>query len=267
MLDPDRPIYPSAPLKLVTFQIRFPQVPELDSITPPHGITQALKQRYPILGGPPPVLQLELGPGQSVQRSRGSRLMSRDRTRSVTLIGDFVAIETSRYERYELFADEVDWVLRQIHEITPLPAVTRLGLRYIDEIQVEGVQSIADWSPWIREDLLVGGVVDGYTTDDFLAHIALTVDDGQKMTVRYGRVSQPVVDPNGVLRIDKSPKGPYFLLDIDSYWEPSDESFREFDADEVRDVCLKLHDPIRAIFERAITPQLRALFAGEGETT
>jgi uncharacterized protein (TIGR04255 family) len=266
MLDPNRPIYPRAPLKLVTFQIRFPQIPELDEVTPAKLITAALRERYPILGGPPPVLQVELGPGQAVQRTRGSRFMNRERTRSVTLTGDSVAVETSQYERYERFAEEVDWVLAQVNDSTPIPAVTRVGLRYIDEIEVEGVTSLSGWRPWINEDLIVGANINGYETKEYLTQLALVVDDVQQMTLRYGRVSQPVVDPKGVLRINGSPLGPYFLLDIDSFWEPSRDAFKEFDAVELRDVCLRLHDPIRDIFERAISSELRHRFAEE-ETT
>jgi uncharacterized protein (TIGR04255 family) len=266
MLNPDRPIYPNAPLKLVTFQVRFPPVPELDELAPPKLLSDALRERYPILGGPPPVMQLDIGPGQTQQRPRGSRLMDRDRTKNVTLTGDSVALETSRYERYELFAEEIDWVLERVHAATPLPAVMRLGLRYIDEIQIEDVVSLSDWKQWINSDLIVGGVVDGYETLDYLAQMVLAIDELHRMTIRYGRVSQPVVDPNGVLRIDDSPTMPYFLLDIDSFWEPSRDGFKEFDAAEVTAVCLRLHEPIRDIFERAITPDLRSRFAEEATT-
>lgn len=266
MLDPDRPIYPNAPLKLVTFQIRFPPVPELDELTPPKALSQALRERYPILGGPPPVMQLDLGPGQAQQRPRGSRLMDRERTNNVTLTSDSVALETSRYKRYEQFAEEIDWVLERVHTAAPLPAITRLGLRYIDEIQIEGVDSLSDWKTWMNPDLIVGGVLDGYETLDYLAQMVLAVDELHRMTIRYGRISQPVVDPHGVLRIADSPTAPYFLLDIDSFWEPSRDGFKEFDADEVAAVCLRLHAPIRDIFERSITSDLRSRFAEEATT-
>jgi len=262
MLDPDRPIYPNAPLKLVTFQIRFPPVPDLDDLKPPRELLAAMRERYPILGSPPPVMQLEVGPGQTQQRSRGSRLMNRERTQNITLTGDWIALETSRYERYEHFADDIDWVLERVHAVTPLPAVTRLGLRYIDEILVEDVSDLSDWKAWINPDLIVGGVVDGYETKDYLAQMLLEVDELHRLTIRYGRVSLPVVDPNGPLKIASSPTGPYFLLDIDSFWEPTSESFEEFNADEVRAECLRLHEPIRDIFERAITTQLRSRFRG-----
>jgi uncharacterized protein (TIGR04255 family) len=211
-------------------------------------------------------MQLELGPGQAQQRPRGSRLMNRERTKNVTLTSDSVALETSRYVRYEDFAEEIDWVLERVHAATPLPAVTRLGLRYIDEIQIEGIATLSDWKAWINPDLIVGGVVDGYETHDYLVQLVLAVDELHRMTIRYGRVSQPVVDPNGVLRIDESPTEPYFLLDIDSFWEPSRDGFKEFNATEVTEVCLRLHDPIRDIFERAITTDLRSRFAEEATT-
>lgn len=263
MLDPDRPIYPNAPLKLVTFQIRFPPVPELDELVPPKRVADALRERYPILGGPPPVMQLELGPGQAQQRTRGSRLMNRERTRNVTLTGDSVALETSRYERYERFAEDIDWVMQRVDDAAPLPAMTRLGLRYIDEIQVDGVDALSDWKAWIKPDLVVGGIVDGYETEDYLVQLVLAVEDRQRMTIRYGRVSQPVVIPTGVLRIDDSPTGSYFLLDIDSFWEAPPDEFKEFDLREVSELCLRLHEPIRDIFERAITADLRKRFAQE----
>ncbi len=265
MLDPDRPIYSHAPLKLVTFQIQFPHVPDLDDLNPPREIADALRERYPIMGGPPPFVQVDLGPGQAQQRARGSRMTSRSRTWAVTMTSEAVSVETSRYQRYEKFAEQVEWVLERVQAVTPLPGVTRLGLRYIDEIEIEDVDELADWKPWINEHLIVGGLIDGYRTHDYIAQALLEVADLQRLVVRYGRVTQPVVNPDGVLRIDRSPEGPYFLLDIDSFWEPSRDEFLEFNAEEVRKVSLSLHDPIRKIFERAITPALRDRFGAEVE--
>jgi uncharacterized protein (TIGR04255 family) len=260
VLDPERPIYPNAPLKLVTFQIQFPLVPDLDDLTPHKEIADALRERYPIIGGPPPFVQLDLGSGQAQQRARGSRMTNRSRTWTVTMMSDTISIETSRYQRYEKFAEQVEWVLERVHNITPLPAVTRVGMRYIDEIEIEGADELGDWTPWINEHLIVGGLIDGYRTHDYVVQSLLEVDDFRRMVVRYGRITQPVVNPDGVLRIDNSPVGPYFLLDIDSFWEPSTDEFLEFKAEEVREVSLSLHDPIREIFERAITPALRERF-------
>lgn len=263
MLDPDRPIYRHAPLKLVTFQIRFPPLPDLDDVNPPRDVAAALRERYPILSGNPAFVHVDVAGDHAKQRARGSRLMNRSRTLSLTLSSDAIAVETSRYERYEWFAEQVEWVLHQVHKSAPIPAVTRLGLRYIDEIEIDGIDDLDDWRPWIHEDLLAGGLFEGYRTTEYLAQAVLQVDTFRRMTIRYGRIGQPVVDPNGVLRIENSPTGPYFLLDIDSYWEPSEDEFREFDAREVGEVCLALHEPIHDIFERATTSALRERFGPE----
>lgn len=264
MLDPDRPIYRQAPLKLVAFQINFPPQPVLDAGNPPQDLANALKERFPIFAGPS-MLQVDLGPGGGAPRPRGSRMMNRERTWTISMSSESVAIETSRYQRYERFANQLDWVLERVHEHVGIPAVTRLGLRYIDEIVVEGAEELADWKPWITGDLLAGGLIDGYQTQEYLATAVLEVADDQRMTVRYGRVRQPVVDPNGPLRILSSPTGPYFLLDLDSYWEPSTDEFREFNPEEVREVTMRLHDPVRDIFERAITDELREQFGPESQ--
>ncbi|MEJ7785611.1 MAG: TIGR04255 family protein [Solirubrobacteraceae bacterium] len=259
MLDPDRPIYDRAPLKLVAFQLRFAPVHELDAVSPPREIVVGLRERYPILGTPPEV-QVDFLPGSTQQRTRGSRFLNRAKTWSISLTGDAIAIETSRYTRYEKFAEHVRWVLDRVHAVTPFPAVLRVGLRYIDEIEVDGVDALDEWKPWITNDLLVGGLIGGYRTREYLAHANVEIDDFSGMTVRYGRVDQPVVSTAGPLRINESPTGPYFLLDIDSFWQPSDDAFLEYDAAEVETTMLALHDPIREVFEGAVTPQLLARF-------
>ena len=264
MPDPARLIYKDAPLKLVAFQIQFPQVPILDSVSPPNQLVDALRTRYPILGGPP-VVELDIGPGQAQQRTRGARFMNRLRTWTVTVDSGAISVETSRYQRYERFAAEVAWVLERVHAVTPIPAVIRLGLRYIDEIEIEGVNALADWKDWIHHDLLVGGIIDDFQTNDYIAQASLELDALRRMTVRYGRVSQPVVNPDGVLKIYNSPTGPYFLLDIDSFWEPSRDEFLEYDAGTVNEVLMTLHEPVRVVFERAITQALRERFGVETE--
>lgn len=262
MLDPNRPIYRNAPLKLVTFQIRFPPVPDLDQPTTAREVVDAMRERYPILTDPP-LVDVNFGPTGTQERARGIRLMTRDRTRAVGILRDSLTIETSAYLRYELFAEEIDWALKQVNDKHSLPAVTRLGLRYIDEISMDDATEIKDWRPWIDNRLLDGGILDEYRTREFMAQVVLDVAERQRMTVRYGHVTRPIVDPNGPLRIEDPPIGPYFLLDIDSFWEASPSVFEEYDQEEVQRMCLELHEPIRDIFERATTAELREQFSPE----
>jgi uncharacterized protein (TIGR04255 family) len=257
VLDPDRSIYEEAPLTLVAFQINFPPVPDLDPQTPQAALLAALKERYPILAGPA-TMQLDIGVGGP--RPRGAKLTNRERTWAISMTSEWIVLETSRYKRYEKFAEQVDWILERVHEHVSIPAVTRLGLRYIDEIIVEGTETLEAWKPWITWDLIAGGMIEGFDTREYLVQATIDVADLQHLVVRYGRVSQPAANPTGTLRIANSPTEPYFLLDVDSFWEPSTDEFREFSAEEVRAVTLQLHDPVRDVFERAITDALRERF-------
>jgi uncharacterized protein (TIGR04255 family) len=260
VLDPNRPIYPRAPLKLVAFQLLFTPVPALDDAHQQQLLYGRLRSRFPILGAPP-FVQLDMHPGGAQQTVRGMRVVDRPRTQTIVVASDSLSVETSRYTRYEDFAELLGWVLGEVDAIGHLASTTRIGLRYIDEVEIDGAVHPQDWRPWINNELLVGGIIDGYVTRDYLTGVSLDVAANHRMAVRYGVVSQPVVDPNGTLRIAQSPKGPYFLIDIDSFWQAPQDEFGEFNSDDVLAKCLQLHDPIRDIFERAITPELRERLA------
>jgi uncharacterized protein (TIGR04255 family) len=260
MLDPNRRIYPNAPLQLVAFQLQFPPSPVLDDEAAQRDIYQRLRDTLPILGAPP-FLHVEVNAGSTTQAAKGIRLLDRQRTTTVALATDSLAIETSRYTRYEEFAELIGRVLHEIDEVGVLSGVTRLGLRYIDEIVVDGVLRLEQWRGWINDDLLVGGILDDYETIDYRGAAVAQIDEGHQMAVRFGVLSEPVVNPQGPLRIPSSPTGPYFLLDIDSYWDPSADELPEFNAEEVLAICERLHQPILNTFERAITDQLRDRFA------
>jgi uncharacterized protein (TIGR04255 family) len=266
MLDPDRPIYPQAPLQLVAFELQFPRVPSLDTDELHSNLYERLRERLPILG-PPPVLAVDVGPGGANQVAKGIRFLDRQRTKTVTVGARSLTVETSAYERYELFADLIWTVVGEVNEAVCFPGVSRIGLRYINEIAIEGVQNLDDWRPWINDNLLAGGVLSGYETLDYRAAAVVQVSERQQMAVRFGILADPVVNPTGPLRVDNSPKGLYFLLDIDSYWEPPPEELPEFHIMDVRSISEQLHQPIRETFESAIKEKLRERFTTPRQTS
>lgn len=255
-LDPDREIYPNPQLNLVAFELRYPRVPPLDSEQGHRAVYDAMREELPILG-PPPNLHLEMSPVGTKQTQAGMRLLDRRRTRTITLTDQGLTVETSAYEKYEEFAGLVERALRIVNDVAALPAVLRIGLRYIDEIEVEGVHTVEAWKEYVEDDLLAPGIYHGYSTVEYRASVGLQVDEQHRVTLQFGVVDQPVVNPDGPLRIRRSPTGSYFLLDIDSAWTAPSEEFVEFDIEGVLQRSETLHDPVRAIFERAIKPRLR----------
>jgi len=255
-LDPNREIYANPQLNLVAFELRYPPVPSLDTEQGHRMVYDALREELPILGSPPQI-QFEMGPGVAKQTPAGMRLLDRRRSRTVTLTDQALTVETSAYVKYEDFAALIERTLRVVDGVGDLPAVLRVGLRYIDEIQVPGVETVEAWQEYIADDLLAPGIYHCYPTVEYRGSLGLQVAEDHRVTVQFGVVGQPVVNADGPLRIPRSPSGPYFLLDIDSAWTAPPEEFVEFEVDAVLERCEHLHDPVREIFERAIKPKLR----------
>jgi uncharacterized protein (TIGR04255 family) len=57
-------------------------------------------------------------------------------------------------------------------------------------------------------------------------------------------------------RSPPSNSGPYFLVDIDSFWAAGD-AVPEFSVNRALEMIDQLHGPVRELFEAAITERLR----------
>ncbi|HEU4977932.1 MAG TPA: TIGR04255 family protein, partial [Solirubrobacteraceae bacterium] len=53
MPDPNRTIYPNAPLQLVAFQLRYPPAPALNEQGPQQQLYERLRESFPIIGDAP----------------------------------------------------------------------------------------------------------------------------------------------------------------------------------------------------------------------
>ncbi|MGF1645974.1 MAG: TIGR04255 family protein [Kineosporiaceae bacterium] len=259
----DREIYPNAPVVLVTLELRHPATEPL---------TRAERVRAArLLGAHTPIpraghateIVMTAAPGsqptQQVKQEEFPRFLSRDHRVAVAFRRDAVVVETTRYGRWEELRALVADVLEVRAEVGGVVGVERLGLRYIDEIRVpSGAESA--WEPWVHHALLGPSAV---ARDLDLPRPALwqglTVfppDPDRTLALRYGSFAGHAVQPDGELKRDDSPAGPFFLLDIDSFWIPGDGT-PEFDIESLLRTCDSLHAPIRSLFEHLITDRLR----------
>lgn len=262
MLDPSREIYANAPLMLVAFELRFTPIPGLESAKWEQ-IYDAIRDTFPIVG-PPPRISLQFSPGGAEQKTQGVRLLDRGRTRSAVFYEDAAVVETSQYGRFEDLRELIELVLRSLDQAGPIPAVQRVGLRYIDEIAVP--DGDPDWRRYIDHSLLCPvDMFEEFSAKAYSGSLELDAGERQKVNVNYGIFSEPVVNPQGALQIPESPEGEYFLIDLDSFWVPPESQFLEFQLEHVLKKCEELHDPIRTIFERSITDDLRGVMRGENE--
>jgi uncharacterized protein (TIGR04255 family) len=263
-LDADREIYPRAPLKLVAFEIQYSAMPRLEG-EQWEQVYEQLREELPILGARPR-RNLQVGPQGTQETLQGRRLIDRGRTKSVVLFDESATVECSDYVRFEDFAGLVQNLLEALHAIAGIPSVQRLGLRYIDEIQVEGFETsaVGDWGHLISEHLL-SPTAGQLGVADYWGAMRLKIHDHHEVGFRYGVLREPVVDPDGPLRIAGSPEGQYFLLDLDSFWTAPEDEFPEFEAGEVMERLVELHAPIRELFESSITEELRLFMRGDND--
>jgi uncharacterized protein (TIGR04255 family) len=257
----DRELYPNAAVVLVALELRHPTAEPLSRAAQVR-IKQLLGKRLPLPRTATMTnIQATLGAIQpEVTTEAAPQYVSRDRTMAVTFRSGSVIVETTRYVRYERFREVVALAVEARQAIEPVAGIERLGLRYINEIRVPDVgDTLASWEPWVDPTLL--GPVSVVERLDFNAAqlqgiMLLDGNSGKATILRYGPRVGYAVDPEGSLKRPAPPPGPFFLLDIDSFWTPSDD-IPELDPKEVLTLGDELHEPVRTLFENLITERLR----------
>jgi uncharacterized protein (TIGR04255 family) len=252
-------VWPNAPLALVAMEARFPAASDAP-LRPPvyRSLRDLLGSEWVIEGAKQQTVQVAFGtqvpPASAVRVEDLSRLTVRDRTRAVTVRAESLTVEATRYEGYASFRGLLERAFEAVERVMQPDGVTRLGLRYIDEIRVPGLTEPAEWDEWVDASLLAP------RTDSLGARTwtgAVQYDTGidRSLVLRYGPTDAPIVDPSGPLkRVRIPPPGPVFVLDFDSYWQPAD--IPAFTASELIVACDALRAPIRSLFDRLTSMRL-----------
>jgi len=258
-----REVYPNAPVVLVALEVRHTTADLLTSAQR-NAIKRRLSSHAPIMKTGQlqqlTVVQAVGGPSAApeLRAEEFPRYFSRDNTVSVSLRAEAVVVETTRYVRWEQLRTLVADVLEVRQEIGGVDGVERVGLRYVDEIRIPGGPE-QDWASWVDLTLLgpaqVSDELDLAATQ-WQGVSAFTPGPERTVVLRYGPREGFAVDPGGDLKRSTPAPGPFFLMDIDSFWTPS-EGVPEFDVKALLATCDELHAPVRRLFERLITDRLR----------
>ncbi len=262
-MDEEREGYPNAPVVLVALEVRHPTADPLTAAQR-NTIKRRLGSHVPIMRTGQlqqlTVLQPVEGPPATsdLRAEEFPRYFSRDNTAAVSVRAEAIIIETTRYAQWEQMRALVTDVLEVRQEIGGVDGVERVGLRYVDEIRVPGGPG-QDWAPWVDPTLLGPATVGdelGLAAAHWQGISAFTPGPEWTIVLRYGPREGFAVDPGGDLKRPTPTPGPFFLMDIDSFWTPS-EGVPEFDVKALLTTCDELHAPVRTLFERLITDRLR----------
>lgn len=219
----------NAQLALVVAQIRFPPVLSIhtDEKSLAH-FQECLRDRYPYLSvGQQIAINIGSQGGEPQQETAGRiyQFTDADRKWIVSLSVDAVALEARRYTNYDDFSERLLKLMSAIKDIYRVRMRQRLGLRYINELRHPEATTIADWTPFLRDELL--GIAANSdiapSIQSSIQHMSLNLPDGA-LTIRHGYFEQgtTVAPFPGDAPEDA---GPFYLLDIDSF----DEQDRDLD--------------------------------------
>jgi len=262
----DREVYPNAPIVLTAVEIRHTLSEPLEARELSH-VSALLRTVLPLRGevrgvefafqsGPdmPPVAQQQV-------LAAAPRWTSRDKRTALTLRPEAMVVETTDYGSYERLRGVLEMALQARALAADSLGVERVGLRYIDEIRVPVGNGDAHptWSEWVDASLLgpvTAGTAIGLRPAGNQGVAAFTGADGQTLVLRYGPRDGFAVVSTPELRRPTPTPGPFFLLDVDSFWGPPGE-VPEWDSGAVLEIVDRLHAPVHDVFESLITEKLR----------
>jgi uncharacterized protein (TIGR04255 family) len=261
-------IYPNAPLALVAVEVRFPEAPGERALPMPlqRSFRDLLGEGWVIESHKIQQIEFAIGPGapgaQAVQQTVVPRFTVRDRTLSVALTDSSLTVETTKYQHYLDFRAVLERVFAAAAELLQPDGVARVGMRYIDEIRVAGIDEDrpAGWREWLDASLLPPKldemVGEEYEPAAWDGAVRYRTGPDRSLVLRYGARQGYAVQPRGSLnRPSAPPPGPLFVLDFDSFWEPP--GIPEFDPAGLIETCDALRAPVRALFDLVITDKLR----------
>lgn len=262
---------PNAPLVLAALEVKYPEVTPAQAHAARPAVREAVREELPLMENINENI-LSIGPGpMSTETRTFPRFTTRDRTTALAITSQAAVVETTDYDGFSAFQRLIRLVMQAIEDAVQPDGILRVGMRYIDEIRVPTVTELpGDWTGYIDDHLLAA------VSPDFLAKTELqpkawqglvqyATGPDQVLQIRYGPQEGYAVDPKGPTR-RKNPArpGPFFLLDSDSWWEPSDE-VPPFTEAKVSNVCTRLHPPLRHIFGVVSQERLMSVFRNEEE--
>ena len=171
----------------------------------------------------------------------------KEREKTLGITSEALFISYNRYASFEALREEFIDVMNAYVVVYPPGQVNRIGLRYVNEIELPEANPL-DWSAYIRQPMLAALEV---AEDKGLIARAF-----QKLELNYGELF--IVFQYGISNPDypATVKRKHFVIDIDGYYaglQNPAEVIAHLD---------NAHQTIQKLFETSINPALRAKMNG-----
>jgi uncharacterized protein (TIGR04255 family) len=209
---PEEVPLPRAPLVRVLAQVTFPLIAKLaqqDSIA---DFQERIRARYPLLT-PEAMHHIEMSPGTEprVRTETVWRFSAADQAWRVSLATSFVALETTAYTSRDDFVERLTDIARAFETTVDPKLVLRVGVRYINRIEGEGLDRLAD----LIEPEVLGVLRTPFkdAAQHLITEAMLRAEEGQ-LLARWGSLpAGATIDPQALAPLS----APSWILDLDLF--------------------------------------------------
>lgn len=260
-----REVFADAPLVWVTSEVRFSYEPQINETSVRDAFGEMLRINLPLLQpGQITTFTFQSGGSEPVQQTLPQiRAFDDARSQSVALTANALTVDTVRYAEFADYLALVRLAVTSLSRCVPGVRVTRLGLRYIDEIRAPiDVTETRDWRGWIADSLVASlDVLPESPTSGLTGTARFRTYDENTLLFQWGEaLGSTVLAANFPLKRAAQPEGRFFVLDLDSFWET--ENAEVLDVEAVISKLEDLHTPVGQVFYAAVTDRMRAHFRG-----
>ncbi len=244
--------FSSNPLKVVVAQIKFPA---MFGLTEPAALAEfqsTLGRRY--LNALPrvPNVTVTIDPaGQpSTTTDAGPvRFESEDGLWIIAIATESISLETKGYESWADFSGRLEELMAAVPATVRPHHTTRIGLRYVDQLQAPNVATPSDW-----RDYIVPGLVGGPESLIFderivqgIQQLSFVMDDSV-INVRHGFVRNPA----------EADFPSTYVIDTDAFTEAE----QAFEWAAILERIARYHGWAWNVFRRSLTPAAVGLLGG-----
>lgn len=242
-------------LKEVIVRVDFGSLIPAINQSLPTRIANAALTRFPI-SEPQKVLEQELQFAESGVQHRKAEITQwhyygKNRDKRLAIASAFLFATYSQYTTYEDLKADFLTVLRILFEAYPDTRASRVGLRYINNLDVSSTNPFS-WSPYINNGML--GLFDFFQDQEHLTRIFHIVEsrfDDLNVKFQFG-----LPNPDFPSKIKK----PLFVLDLDGYVQGLQ------DYPEIASNIDRAHERVQELFEHSITDELRRIMRATSTT-
>lgn len=233
----------------VIVRVDFPNPIKIHESLPPD-LSKTILELFPISESKKMIGRTLKFTGENVEiegdeKSTEWNFFGKNREKQLVMTPIFLYIKYNKYESYNSLNSDFISVIEKIFEVFPDIQITRLGLRYINEISLLDQNDPLNWTECLNEKLLSPFEVaeDKSAIARCINNLVLNQGD-MILNFRYG-----MHNPDMPAQIKKK----LFILDYDAY------NMNLQDVSEIRDDLEKFHTIIVNLFESHIKDRLRTI--------